>query len=287
MPTASCSAVPVRRWIAPYVPVALGAVPATRRLDEPRVLIREVVRHPVHDDSDSPPVSLPQQVVEVLHGAEERIDIGVVGYVVAEIGHRRPVERRQPDGGNAQRAIGAVVQVIEMFGNAAQITNAVPVRVGETARVDLVDHAALPSGAQLRFTHASPYRPAQADPAVAVAGHMDIVQVHVVAVVGVGDEVERRLLRVMFGPELQAGRAGRLGCARTRCCRCVRWPGALGHGPADVEYLVVAGADLLAFAPRVQDALEPGRSCWPGSASPCPGWRSSWPGSRRHPWRCS
>ena len=145
----------VRRGVPPDVPVALGAVPAARRLDEPRVLVRGVVGHPVDDDLDATPVGPGKQVVEVGQGSENRVDVGVVRDVVAEVGHRRPVERRQPDRGHPERIIRPVVQVIEVLHDAAQIADAVPVRVGEAARVDLVDHAALPPG-QLILGHGNP-----------------------------------------------------------------------------------------------------------------------------------
>ena len=60
---------------------------------------------------------------------------------------------------------------------------------------------------------------------------MGVVQVHVVTVVGVGGEVERGLLRVVLGPELQAaGLAGQIvdeqGAAVRPVARCTRtWSG--------------------------------------------------------------
>jgi anti-anti-sigma factor len=50
------------------------------------------------------------------------------------------------------------------------------------------------------------HRPAQADPAIAVTGHAQVAQVHIPSVVGVGDEVERRLHRVAQSCEVQAAR---------------------------------------------------------------------------------
>jgi hypothetical protein len=143
----------VGRGIAPHVPVALGVVQAARRLDEPRVLVRGVVRHPVDDELDAAAVGAREQVVKVCESPEHRIDIGVVGNVVAEVGHRRPVERRQPDGSHAERVIRTVVEVVQVVQDAAQIPDAVPVGVGETARVDLVDHAGLPPGKRFHASY--------------------------------------------------------------------------------------------------------------------------------------
>ena len=83
--------------------------------------------------------------VEVRERAEQRVDVAVVGDVVAEVGHRRGEERRQPDRLDLQR-----VEMVEVGGDAAQVADAVAVGVGERARVDLVDGAALPPGERRR-----------------------------------------------------------------------------------------------------------------------------------------
>ena len=61
-----------------------------------------MVGHPVEDDPQAAPVRLGEQPVEGVEVAEDRIDVGVVADVVAEIGHRRAVDRRQPDGVDTQ-----------------------------------------------------------------------------------------------------------------------------------------------------------------------------------------
>jgi hypothetical protein len=78
----------VRRALAPDVPVALGAVARPAGLDEPRVLVGGVVRHPVDKDPEPAPVGVGQQPVEVVERAEQGVDRAVVGHVVAEVGHR-------------------------------------------------------------------------------------------------------------------------------------------------------------------------------------------------------
>ena len=79
------------------------------------------------------------QRVGVVERPEARVDVAVVGDVVAEVGHRRAEERRQPDGLDAE-----VADVLEPARDPAQVTDAVARRVGERARVDLVDGAPLP-----------------------------------------------------------------------------------------------------------------------------------------------
>ena len=49
-----------------------------------------------------PRVRLRDEPVEVLERAEERIDAGVVGHVVAEVLHRRGIDRREPQRVDAQ-----------------------------------------------------------------------------------------------------------------------------------------------------------------------------------------
>ena len=67
------------------------------------------------------------------------IDVAVVGDVVAEIGHRRGIDRRDPDRIDAEPD-----EIIEPRQDAGQIADAVAVRVLKGARIDLIDDAALP-----------------------------------------------------------------------------------------------------------------------------------------------
>jgi hypothetical protein len=82
---------------------------------------------------------LGHQPVKVLQRAVLRVDVLVVGDVVAEIHLRRGINGREPDGVDAQ-----FLQVVEPRGNAVQVADAVSVRVLKTARVDLVDDGVLP-----------------------------------------------------------------------------------------------------------------------------------------------
>ena len=63
-----------------------------------------------------------EQAVEGLEVAEQRVDVGVVGDVVAEVGHRGAVERRQPDRRDTQRA-----HVVEVRRDAVEVADAVTV----------------------------------------------------------------------------------------------------------------------------------------------------------------
>jgi hypothetical protein len=83
-------------------------------------------------------VGLAHEPLEVGHGAVRRVDVGVVGDVIAVVAPGRWVERQQPDGGDAQ-----VLEVVELLRQAAEVAHAVAVAVEERADVGLVDDGVL------------------------------------------------------------------------------------------------------------------------------------------------
>jgi hypothetical protein len=108
-------------------------------LAEPGMLDRGVAQHLVDHHLQAQAMGLGQQAVEVVQAAEQRVDVAVIGDVVAEVGHRRPEERRDPDRIHAQR--GNVVQALD---DAGQVAHAIAVGIEVTARVDLVDDGSAP-----------------------------------------------------------------------------------------------------------------------------------------------
>ncbi|MNN07338.1 hypothetical protein D3C81_1201620 [compost metagenome] len=125
--------------IHPHIPVRLRIAAVLPALAEPGMLDRGMAEHLVDHHLQAQAMSLGQQPVEVVKAAEQRIDIAVVGDVIAEVGHRRTEERRDPDRIHAQR--GDVVQTLD---DAGQVAYPVAVGVEETARVDLVDDGSAP-----------------------------------------------------------------------------------------------------------------------------------------------
>jgi hypothetical protein len=125
---------PVVRLLRPDVPVGM--------LAEPAVLDRGVAGHHVHEELEPAGVRLLGQPVELGEVAEDRVDVRVVGHVVAEVGHRRGIDRRQPERVDAEPG-----QVVEPRADAGEVADAVPVRILERARVDLVDDAVHASAA--------------------------------------------------------------------------------------------------------------------------------------------
>src|SRR5690606_20448653 len=81
--------------------------------------------------------SAPHDHVEIAKRAKHRIDIGIVGHVVAVILHRRAIEWRNPDRINAK--LGDVLKPLD---DALKVADAIAVRVAEGARIDLIDYRA-------------------------------------------------------------------------------------------------------------------------------------------------
>ena len=111
-----------------------------------------VVGHVVDEDPEAALVGRGEQRIEVVERSEQRVDIGVVGDVVAEVGHRRWVERRDPDGVHAQPR-----EVVEAAGDAGEVSGAIAIGVGEAPWIDLVDDAGLPP-VRLLLLHATKAR---------------------------------------------------------------------------------------------------------------------------------
>ena len=107
------------------------------------MLDRGVARHEVHEQAESAVVAGADERVEVGERPERGGDIGVVGDVVAEVGERARVDRAEPDRVDAQGRIGPG-HMVEVAEDAGEVPDAVAVRVGEGARIDLIEDGALP-----------------------------------------------------------------------------------------------------------------------------------------------
>src|SRR5262245_18884210 len=91
-----------------------------------------------------------QKRIEIIQGTKDRIDVGVVADIVAEIRYWRRIDRRNPDGVHAEP-----LQIVEFAPNAHEITNAIAVAIHKRAWVDLIDDTALPPSktCELRIIH--------------------------------------------------------------------------------------------------------------------------------------
>jgi len=122
--------------------------------------IGRVVRHEIEDDLQPPRMRLCDERVEIRQRAEQRIDAAIVGNVVTEIGHGRGIDRRYPDGVDAE-----AVEIVEPPPNAREIADAVTVRILKRPRVDLIDDAALPPQRLVLFRLVHEPAPCLAPPA--------------------------------------------------------------------------------------------------------------------------
>ncbi len=109
------------------------------------MLVGGVVGDEVEDELEATGVDGGDEPVEVGEGAEDGIDVAVVGYVVAEVGHGRGIERGYPDGFDAEGD-----EVVEAGEDAGEIADAVAVGVLKGTRVDLIDDAVLPPYTDVR-----------------------------------------------------------------------------------------------------------------------------------------
>ena len=98
-----------------------------------------MVRDDVEQDLDRSLRRVGDEAIEVVERAVRRLDVEVVGDVVAVIALWRREARRQPDGVDAE-----IAKVIEVLTNALDVTAAVAVAVGERSRVQLVDDGVCP-----------------------------------------------------------------------------------------------------------------------------------------------
>src|SRR6476660_374707 len=88
-------------------------------------------------------MACPNETVERRQITEEWVDIDVVADVVAEIGHRRWIEWRDPDSIDIER-VRTALEMVESLPNPFKISDTIAIRILERADVDLVNHAAVP-----------------------------------------------------------------------------------------------------------------------------------------------
>src|SRR5215468_9664896 len=103
------------------------------------MLIRRMIRDIVQKDFELTPMGLGHELIKVCQSTKEGIDIRIVRDIVAKVSHGGWKDRRQPE-----RIDPQPLEIIESTGNASQITNAITITVHKRARIDMIDHAALP-----------------------------------------------------------------------------------------------------------------------------------------------
>ncbi|ENN87987.1 hypothetical protein RHSP_50349 [Rhizobium freirei PRF 81] len=136
----------VRLRICPDVPIRLRIVTACPALHEPGMPIRGVRNDLIDDDLEPQLVRCRHHLAEIGKRAENRIDIAIIGDVIAHIGHRRSEERRQPDRIDSERG-----NVRQASGNPLYVAEPVGIRVLKRPRVDLIDYRPAPPIGLRRF----------------------------------------------------------------------------------------------------------------------------------------
>ena len=102
------------------------------------MLVGRVVDDEVDHHADAPLASQAEKIHEVSEGAEARIDIVVVGDVVAVVAIRRRMKGQQPHARNAQG-----VQVVHARRETREVADAVAIGVLKGLDVDRVDDRVL------------------------------------------------------------------------------------------------------------------------------------------------
>jgi len=103
------------------------------------MLVGGMVDDQIHDDLQPALMGFGEQLVHIFQCAEQRIDVLIVGDVVAVVVLRGFEDRGQP-----QHIHAEVGEIIEPAGDALQVADAIAVGVLEGARIDLVDHRVRP-----------------------------------------------------------------------------------------------------------------------------------------------
>src|SRR5690606_16415314 len=145
---------PVVRWTAvgltimPDIPIALGRVFRTPRLDEPGMAVGCMVGYQVENYFQFPAMRLLKKLIEIRHGPKLCVYPGIIGNVITKVRHGRWVYRRYPDGMDSQP-----LQIIQFFNDPLQVADTVLVRIHKRTRIYLVNNTGFPPGSVHSCNH--------------------------------------------------------------------------------------------------------------------------------------
>jgi hypothetical protein len=122
------------RFFRPDVPAAKFRIRVAARLLKPRMLIGRVVDDKIDEHADAALLGAVSEFDEIAERSKSRIDIVVIGDVVAVVLARRFLERHQPDPRDAE-----TMQIVEAPHEALEITYAIGVRVHVSGGRQAVD----------------------------------------------------------------------------------------------------------------------------------------------------
>src|SRR5205814_47064 len=127
------------RRVAPDIELRTGrAWRGSARFLEPRILIGGVIDHQFRDDAQIALMGRIKKGAKIIKGAEVRIDVEIIGDVVAVITQRRRIKRKKPDGRDAE-----LLEIIQFLDQATEIAHSIAVTVAKRLNVQFVDDRVL------------------------------------------------------------------------------------------------------------------------------------------------
>ena len=103
------------------------------------MLFRSVIHHEIENDFDAAFMRFEDQLFNLSHRPENRIDFEEVGNIIAIIDFRRFEDRIQPNHIDAQ-----ILNIIQTVDNTANIPDTIPVGVLKTHRIHLIHNQSMP-----------------------------------------------------------------------------------------------------------------------------------------------
>src|SRR5271163_1725648 len=100
-----------------------------------------MVRYQIENELQIARMRRSDQRIEIVQRAKYRIDVQIAGDVIAEVGHRRWKNRRQPD-----RIDAEIEEIGHTIDDSGQITDSVAIRVLKRPWINLVENSLSPPG---------------------------------------------------------------------------------------------------------------------------------------------
>ena len=101
------------------------------------MLVAGMIGHEIDHYFNIASVRFLDQLFEIIKRAENRINITIVRHIVAHISLRRWIKRRKPNRIDAKRIVAAL-NIIKLIDHAAQVADAIAIRILKRSRIDLI-----------------------------------------------------------------------------------------------------------------------------------------------------
>ncbi|CAB4581204.1 unannotated protein [freshwater metagenome] len=103
------------------------------------MLVGGVVRNHINDDSQAQVMSSGDQCLSLSKRAKYRVDVTVIGNVIARVFLRGAIKRREPNRVNPEFSNRR-----KSADNAREIAHPIPISIGKRPRIDLVNDGVTP-----------------------------------------------------------------------------------------------------------------------------------------------